>query len=63
MPSHSVVKVTDAKTGKLKGCQNSESRWIAITRDGRLSTTDYGYRAGYRAMDNKLYTESGNLAY
>lgn len=63
MPSHKVIKVTDKQTGKLKGYQTEEGRWIAIVRDGYLSTTDYGYRVGYRAMENKLYTELGNLAY
>jgi hypothetical protein len=59
----SIVKVTDVKTGKLKGFQNPDGRWIAKVVDGSLSTTDYGYRAGYRTKDNKLYTEFGSLAY
>jgi len=50
----SIVKVTDVKTGKLKGFQNPDGRWIAKVVDGSLSTTDYGYRAGYRTKDNKL---------
>jgi hypothetical protein len=62
MPSHSVVKVIDAKTNKLKGHQTEEEKWIAIVKDGQLSTTDYGYRLGYRAKGMNLYTESGNLA-
>lgn len=51
----SIVKVTDAKTGKLKRYEDEHGRAIAIMKDGKLVMTIKGGESNLVIRNNKLH--------
>ena len=51
---HSLVKVTDAKTGELKRWESTFGKPLAVKEDGRLVLTDLGKRQGYRVVGDLI---------
>jgi len=59
----SYVKVTDAKSGKLKRYEDGKGRAIAVVINGKLQVTTRGVDEGLIISNGKLcYIDSGNLA-
>jgi len=50
----SIVKVTDAKTGKLKRYESATGQPLAHYRNGRLLLTSLGKRKGYSTSGKRL---------
>ena len=55
MNAMSIVKVTDAKTGKLKRYEDEHGKAVAIVKNGRLQITVVGAERNLVVKDNKLH--------
>jgi len=53
--SMSLVRVTDAKTGKLKRFEDSQGRAVATVVNGKLQITTKGADRNLVVKDGKLY--------
>ena len=55
MREMSIVKVTDANTGKLKRYEDEKGRAVAIVKNGRLQITTQGAELNLVVSKNKLH--------
>ena len=55
MSKMSIVKVTDAKTGKLKRYEDEKGRAVAVVKNGRLQITASGADLNLVVRNNKLH--------
>jgi len=55
MNAMSIVKVTDAKTGKLKRYEDEHGRAVAIMKGNKLQMTTRGAEMNLVIRDNKLH--------
>ena len=53
--SNSIVRVIDAKSGKLKRYEDSDGKALAIVKGKDLVLTDTGRRQGFEVRGRKLY--------
>lgn len=61
MSANSLIKISEAKTGKLKRIENREGIPIAIVNDGKLEITFHGMEEGYTVKGNKLINRKSGI--